>query len=66
MNKLILMVIGLIMIYIIFTVLPMMAPTISVSLLIPYAVWALVLLFFFLFLPGSVGGWVYDIGIKKK
>ena len=67
MNKLILLIGGLVIIYITFTVLPMMVPTLSVSLFLPYALWALVLLIFFLFLPGSVGGWVYDVGgIKIK
>ena len=65
MNKFILLIAGLAIIYILFTVLPMMVPTLSPSLFMPYAVWALVLMIFFLFLPGSVGGWVYDVGNTK-
>ena len=66
MNKIVILLGGLGLIYLLYTVIPMMAPTLNPGLYTPYAIWALVLLFFYLFLPGNVGGWVYDSAIQGK
>lgn len=50
----------------VFSALPYMMPTISTGLYMPYEIWALVLLFFYLILPKDIGTYVYKLRIKNK
>ena len=55
-----------VIIYFIFTTFPFMLPTMSRALYLPYELWFLALLIFYVFLPKDVGTFIYTLREENK
>jgi len=66
MNKLFQIVILIILVYVVFSTIPYMIPTLPSGIYLPYELWLFVLIIFYALLPTKIGTYVYRLRLENK